>query len=124
MTVLLVRPGQAPKTVEIDGSLESMQALVGGLIQVLYPFEDDAVALICNDEGKLLGLPLNRYLRDETGRPYDVIAGSFFLCSAPADSEDFESLSEAEIIWYTEHFRQPEIFLSLDGRLICLPMEG
>ena len=33
-----------------------MQAIVGGQIQALYPWED-SVALICNDEGKLLRLP-------------------------------------------------------------------
>jgi len=31
------------------------------------------VALICNDEGKLQGLPLNRGLRDERGELYDII---------------------------------------------------
>ena len=50
--------------------MESMQQLVGGLIQVLYPFRDAEVALICNDEGKLLGLPFNRALRDERGATY------------------------------------------------------
>lgn len=39
-----------------------MQEIVGGTIQVLYPFAEP-VALVCNDEGKLLGLPLNRALR-------------------------------------------------------------
>lgn len=67
-----------------------MQAVVGGLIQAVYPFEE-AVALVCNDDGKLLGLPLNRALREpETGRIYDVVAGVFFLCAAPPDSDHFD----------------------------------
>ena len=57
MRILLVEPGKKPVVREIDGSLKSMQELVGGTIQALYPFEEP-VALICNDEGKLLGLPL------------------------------------------------------------------
>ena len=30
--------------------------------------------MICNEEGKLLGLPLNRALRDEEGEIYDIIS--------------------------------------------------
>ncbi len=40
---------------------ETLQAAVGGDIQAVYPYEDP-VALICNEEGKLMGLPLNRAL--------------------------------------------------------------
>ena len=36
-----------------------MQAVVGGNIEALYPFEE-AVSIICNEEGKINGLPLNR----------------------------------------------------------------
>ena len=61
MNVLLVAPMEPPRRVDIENSLESMQAVVGGLIQAVYPF-DEPVALVCNDEDKLLGLPLNRCL--------------------------------------------------------------
>ena len=47
MLVLLVKPGQAPEPLELDGTLESMQKLVGGYIQAIYPWEDP-VALVCN----------------------------------------------------------------------------
>ena len=59
ISVLLIQPGKYPKTVAIEDSLEAMQALVGGDIEEYMPFEDE-VALICNDEGKMNGLPLNR----------------------------------------------------------------
>lgn len=83
MRILLVEPGKEPVLKEIDGSLKSMQEAVGGTIQVLYPFEKP-VALICNDEGKLLGLPLNRALRDSEGQIYDIVAGTFFLLRSPS----------------------------------------
>ena len=38
MKILLVEPNDEPRTVEIDGSLASMQSLVGGLIEAVYPF--------------------------------------------------------------------------------------
>lgn len=47
MRILFVEPNVEPRTVEIDGSLASMQSLVGGLIEAVYPF-NDPVALICN----------------------------------------------------------------------------
>lgn len=104
MRVLIVEPLKAPYTAEIDGSLDSMQEIVGGLIQVIYPF-DDLVALVCNDEGKLMGLPLNRPLTDCNGDIYDIIAGTFFLCAAPADSDSFDSLTEEQISKYTNYYK-------------------
>ena len=67
-----------PTIQEIDGSLESMQRIVGGDIEAVYPF-DDPVALVCHGEGKLLGLPMNRALTDESGVPYDIVCGTFFV---------------------------------------------
>ena len=111
MKVLIVEPLKVPYEKEIDGSLESMQAVVGGLIQLLYPFEDPELALICNDEGKLMGLPYNRALRDEDGSIYDVVAGTFFLCRARAGSEHFEGLTEGQMQWGRERFACPELFV-------------
>ena len=90
MKVLAVMPGNAPEELEIDGTLESMQQIVGGLIQAIYPWVDP-VALICNDEGKLLGLEPNRYLMNEEGEVYDIICGPFFICGL--GREDFASLT-------------------------------
>lgn len=52
MKILIVEPGKHPREAEIDGSLESMQKIVGGYLQAIYPFEDE-VALVCDDESKL-----------------------------------------------------------------------
>ena len=59
ITVLLVQPGKYPQETAIGSSLEDMQAVVGGDIEEYMPF-DDEVALICNESGKLDGLPYNR----------------------------------------------------------------
>ena len=110
MKVLVVEPNRVPYMAEIKNSLDEMQKIVGGLIQAVYPF-DSPVALICNDEGKLLGLPLNRALRTpDTGMVYDIIAGTFFLCGAPPESEDF---TDEQITQFTELFHTPESFLRM-----------
>ena len=116
MKILLIEPEKIPRPLEIEPSLKSMQKLVGGPIQAVYPFEE-LVALICHEEGKLLGLPLNRALRSpETGAIYDIIAGPFFLCAAPPDSDHFESLTEEQLKRYTKHFFSVEYFVGGDSR--------
>ena len=122
MRVLVVEPGHVPYEKDTPSTLAAMQAVVGGTIQVVYPFPEP-VALICNDEGKLLGLPLNRALRDDGGGIYDVVAGTFFLCGAPADAEDFASLTDEEIKKYRDRFSDAEIFLRTDGGLLVLRTE-
>ena len=74
LSVLKIAPGQYPQQVEIDNNLKALQQAVGGTIAAVYPFADP-VAIICNDDGKLMGLPLNRALRDENGQMYDAVAG-------------------------------------------------
>lgn len=124
MRILLIEPGCPPVVREIDGSLYSMQTLVGGTIQALYPFEDE-VALICNDEGKCLDLPLNRALyQPESGQLCDIIAGTFFLCGAPKDSESFASLTEAQIHRYQQRFADPEFYMRIGGQLLMIHSEG
>lgn len=120
--VLVVEPERRPEVREIDGSLKSMQEVVGGWIQALFPF-DETVALVCNDEGKILNLPANRGLRDETGQIYDIVCGTFFICGAPADCDHFTSLTQEQIERYRERFYIPELFCGADGHIICLPLE-
>ena len=107
ITVLLLEPEQEAKVIEIENSLAAMQKAVEGNIEVVYPFADDA-CIICNEEGKLLSLPLNRALYDEDNKIYEVIAGTAFICGT--GDEHFTSLSEEQIQHYTKKFEQPERF--------------
>lgn len=110
MNVLLIEPGAHPRQAEIQDSLSAMQQAVGGPIQAIYPFPKP-VALICHEEGKLIGLPLNRALRDEEGEIYDIIAGPFFLCGAPPDSENFTSLTPEQMAHYEARFHRIELYV-------------
>ena len=120
MQVVVVEPKKKPMVQDIDAGLESMQKIVGGSIEAVYPFADP-VALICNGEGKLLGLPLNRALRDDEGNVYDIISGTFFLCAAPPDSNHFAGLTDQQVKTYMEWFAMPEMFLNVGGDLFVLP---
>ncbi len=74
---------------------------------------------VYNDDGKLMGLPLNRALRDEDGQMYDVVAGTFLVVGL--GEEDFVSLSPELAQKYEKHFHQPEAFLPLGRRLMVIP---
>ena len=113
MVVLLVEPEKVPQAVEIDGSLSSMQQLVKETIQAVYPFREQA-ALICNDEGKLIGMPLNRQIKEIA----DVIAGPFFICGI--DGEEFTSLSEKQMERFMERFHDPEVILATKNGYLAI----
>ncbi len=117
--VLLIKPMKPPEVAEIPSGLKGSQATVGGYIEAIYPFEDP-VALICNEEGKINGLPLNRALRDEDGHIYDIVAGDFFICDV--SGEDFGSLSDEQIKKYSEKFKYPEVFAKINGEISAIPM--
>lgn len=120
-TVLVVKPGRAPYVKEIDSGLKSLQSEVGGWIEAIYPFEEE-VALICNEEGKLCGLPLNRALMDEDGEIYDIIAGTFLVVGL--GEEDFCSLSDEYIKKFSERFKRPEKFKERRGKIIMQRIES
>ena len=120
MKVIVVEPQKKPVVREIDPGLASMQKIVGGPIEGVYPF-DEPVALICNEEGKLLNLPLNRALRDDDGNVYDIVSGTFFVCAAPPASDRFEGLTDQQVKTYMERFAMPEMFLNVGGDLFVLP---
>ena len=97
MKVLVVEPMKPCEAREIPDTLEAMQAIVSGGIEATYPFAEP-VAVICNAEGKGLDLPYNRPLMDESGLPYDIVCGTFFM--AGFSGEHFVSLTEEQIQKY------------------------
>ena len=70
LSVLLLKPGEQAEIAEIEDNLESMQRLVEGNIEEYMPFEDASdprigdCAIVCNEEGKMLGMELNRGIFD------------------------------------------------------------
>ena len=120
LTVLVVEPMKEPYVKEIAPGLHALQAEVGGDIAASYPF-DDPVGLVLNDEGKLIGLDLNCSLRDEHGEIYDIVAGTFLVVGLGPES--FASLPPDMIQKYTEQFKRPELFASINGQIVSVPVE-
>ena len=117
MKVLIVEPEKTAYEAEIGDSLKDMQNVVGGRIEAVYPYEEP-VAIVCNDEGKLDGLPLNRALRNDTGNVYDIVAGTFFVCGLDEDS--FASLSPEHMEKFMGEFRDPEVFMRVNGKILAI----
>ena len=117
MKVLMVEPGKSPHEADIGPGLRSLQTAVDGSIQAVYPYEDP-VALICNEDGKFMGLPLNRALRDDTGEVYDIIAGNFLITGL--GEESFSDLSPELMEKYKEQFLARESFVQLGGKILAV----
>jgi len=101
MRILKVEPGKAAYEKDIDNTLESIQDEVGGgLFQPIYM--GDGTVLCCNDEGKLLGMEMNRRLDN------DIICGPFFVVAEAG--ADFVSLTDEQLDTYMELFGEPEQF--------------
>lgn len=57
MKAIRKKPGCAPEIIEVENTLEALQQEVGGYIEaVTLPY---GAAIICNEEGRILGLPDN-----------------------------------------------------------------
>lgn len=121
MNVLVVEPMKAPFEKEIEPGLKSLQHEVGGDIeQFTFGMEGDA-AIICNEEGKINGLELNRAIRDEHGRISDIIAGTFLVVGS--GNEDFCSLTPEQVKKYQKKFRYPETFMRFGGEIVAIPIK-
>ena len=107
MNVLVVEPGMAPYEKEING-LKEMQATVGGLITVSYPFKEQ-VGIVSNDNSIMEGMPFNRSI--EGG--YGGIFGTFFVCGLTEDS--FCSLTPEQMEHFKQKYHQAEILITVRG---------
>lgn len=100
---LLVEPYKLPEVIEINNTLEEKQNIVGGYIECAYLPNDEEVVIICNEEGKINGLQLNRDIG------HDIIAGPFLIVGDDYDNGDFKSLTEEQIMKYKIRFGKNSI---------------
>ena len=101
MKAVVVKPGQPPYVTDMLAKLSAMQDVVEGQIECLML--EEGVDLICNEEGKLDGLPLNRRMGD------DIIAGTFFVVGYNDEGEHI-SLTDEQAEKYMVAFAEPEQF--------------
>lgn len=102
--VLLLKPGKIAQPVLVNNTLQDMQRLVGGHLEVLSL--PDGGNLVCNENGKLLILPQNRAIKDKAGKVLDVINGTCFICGSKDDQ--LTGLTPKQLRHYRNKFFYPQ----------------
>ena len=94
MFVVIINTDNTIEGKEVDGSLASLQAIVGGLIQPLNLTANET--LWANEEGLLIGLPYNQIATDLLSQFYPGLAlvGTVFLTGGT--DEDGNTLSASQ----------------------------
>ena len=118
INVLMVEPGKHPKVTTLKDDLDSLQKAVSigadyqGLIEFVGLGNGDCI--MCNEEGKLIGLEGNRRLGN------DILVGVFYIMSEN-DEGELQSLTEQKIKYYTELLWEPETFdrAEIEDTLSC-----
>ena len=95
MRVIMMEVLKPAEVKEIDGSLEGMQSIVGGSIELYCPFEEE-VGIIVNEEGKLFGLPENRIV-SINDKIVDVLCGPAFIVNLDSEDGNFADLTDEQI---------------------------
>ena len=95
--ILLFPVNEDPKVIDLAEGLKPMQDVVGGYIENVTL--EDGVGLVCNEEGKLQGLPPNRPVKEIN----DVIRGPFFI-SRYNDEGETVDVTKADVKKYTKRF--------------------
>lgn len=129
--VVIVEPMKAPRVEEIENTLEEKQAIVGGWIECLSvdTINKDCkpYTIICNEEGKLNRLPLNRGLYHEYplvfDEPWEIISGTFIVVADDWESGEFISLTDEQIEEVMERFKYPEQFVRVGGLVLGIPIK-
>ena len=79
MKVIVKEPGMASEYREVDNTLDSMQEIVGGYIECV--FLGDGAVMVCNEEGKLMGMQMNFPFHN------DIIVGTVFVCGTDEEGD-------------------------------------
>lgn len=117
--VLIVEPDKKPYQKTIKNELKTFQSIVGGYIEVMAI--EQGVSIICNEEGKINQMELNRPLYDSKGKLFDIIAGTFIVAGDDIASGEFVSLSDSEVEEYKRCFHTPVYYVKLNDEIIPVP---
>ncbi len=124
MRVVVCPPQEEAYIAEIPNEYSYLTKVVDGPIECVYPFRDKGngygIGLVCNEEGKLRGMPLSREIKFEGTDYRDIIAGTFLIVGMTRES--FGSLSPAQAEKYRQKFLDPEIFIRTEHAIIAIPV--
>lgn len=90
MRVIIKEVGKGFEIAEIENTLESIQAVVGGYLEIVPShLAYEKIAVICNEEGLLIGLEPNMRIG------HNIVVGNILFVGV--DGEEFSSLTDEQI---------------------------
>lgn len=108
MKVISLKVNESMTLLELEESLESQQSFVGGYIQyVPITVGNKNYELVVNEEGKLIGLPMNFDLLYD-GKIVDIVVGNAFITS----TNEYEDLTEEDLKHIKSNFKNNYLILS------------
>lgn len=120
--VVIAEPMREAYICTIKNELSELQKIVGGYIETLNFTRDDNVCIICNEEGKIDGLPLNRSLEHE-GEIWEIIAGTMIIVGDDYENGEFIGLTDEQAEKYLNQFLKPEVFYKMNDEIISVKVE-
>jgi hypothetical protein len=106
--VVVVEPFKKPFKKVIKNELDAMKEIVGGWIENVTIGETEKgarIVIVVNEEGKLIGLPMNRRIVN-----FDILVGNFFIAAYNLEG-DMVSLSDDECEHFIKRFTPIEIYI-------------
>ncbi len=103
MRVVIANPEETAQIADIEPGLESLQAVVGGWIELWAV--DGPAHFICNEEGRIEGLPFNRFVTLSDGTEWDIY-GPILIVGCDEDEGTFASLPEADAMRWVERLNR------------------
>ena len=107
MKTIVIKPGKYARIEDIDLAYPALRTLVGGNIEMTYPFEDEYLAVISNEEAKLLDLPPNRAVRCSDGSIADIYCGTMVVVALAPEGE-YRDLTKTEAKTILQMWGSPE----------------
>ena len=107
MKAIVIKPGKYAQIEDIDPTYSTLRSLVGGNIEMTYPFEDEYLAVISNEESKLLDLPPNRAARRTDGTVADIYCGTMVVVALAPEGE-YRDLTKKEAKTVLQMWGPPE----------------
>ena len=107
MKAIVIKPGRRACLRDLDLSYHNLRTLVGGYIEMTYPFPDEEIAVISNEEAKLLDLAPNRAIRSSEGEVIDIYCGTMVVVALAPEGE-YRSLTEEEVNLVMKTWERPE----------------
>lgn len=118
LKVVYIEPGKPAYEAEIRHEMDALQRSVGGYVQQVNM--EKGVVILCNEEGKLLGMPGNRRIGDA------ILAGP--LAVVGFTNRGYRSLTESETNKMLERFAVPDEIsqseVQADMGIRFIPLQG